>query len=148
MGDQRWTASLVEERLAEAADVLDRLPEQRIQGFFSTWPPIVRDYWEAYGRHAPELRRPWPSPAAIDRMDEAFEWLRWLDPVDARILWMRAEKNPWKAICWHAGMARATAHRHWIYGLSVIAWRLQGGRMPAKRSRQFLVEQARKRITL
>ena len=33
-----WTRELVEERLIEAADVMKRLPNVRVAGFFSTWP--------------------------------------------------------------------------------------------------------------
>jgi hypothetical protein len=33
-----WTPLLVAERLAEAADVLDRLPEPKVRGFYSLLP--------------------------------------------------------------------------------------------------------------
>jgi len=46
------------------------------------------------------------------------------------LVWARAEGAPWKAICWRFGVARATAHRRWQYGLSVIAWWLNGRRIP------------------
>ena len=143
MADIRWTASLVEERLVEAADTLRRLPEQRIQGYFGTWPPIVRDYWEAYGREEVRLRRGPPSAAAIDRMDEALVWLSWLEPIDARIVWLRASGERWKVVCWQVGLARAAAHRHWLFALSVIAWRLAGGRIPAHHARQRVIEMVR-----
>ena len=39
-----WTPSLVEERLAEAAFVLKRLPEPRRQGYFSTWPEVIHSF--------------------------------------------------------------------------------------------------------
>lgn len=74
-------------------------------------------------------------------MDEALEWLRWIDPMDAKILWLRATGDRWKAICWQVGLARTAAHQHWIYGLSVIAWRLQGHHMHGKRSRRRVMEQ-------
>jgi hypothetical protein len=65
--------------------------------------------------------------------------LRWLEADDAKLVWARADRTAWKAICWQFGIARATAHRRWQYGLSVIAWRLNGRRVPGKRSRQYLV---------
>jgi hypothetical protein len=40
-------------------------------------------------------------------------------------------------ICWRFGIARATAHRRWQYGLNLIAYRLNGRRVPAKRSHHF-----------
>jgi hypothetical protein len=75
-------------------------------------------------------------------MEETLCWLRWLEGEDAKLVWARADRTPWKAICWRFGIARATAHRRWQYGLSVIAWRLNGRKVPAKRSRGFIVERA------
>lgn len=72
------------------------------------------------------LKRPWPTPESIDRMDESMRWLRWLEPVDARIVWERAAKTRWKPICHRLGMTRATAWRHWVAGLALIAHRLNG----------------------
>ena len=63
-----WTRDQVEERLAEAADVLKRLPEVKMQGYFSTWPQIVYEFSDLVGQDPPRLRRPPPSPAAISRM--------------------------------------------------------------------------------
>ena len=137
-----WTTEQVEERLTEAADVLARLPEKRLQGFVSAWPEVVRSFWESYGMQEPVLKRPWPSPASIDRMEETLGWIKYLAPEDGRLVWARAEGAPWKAVCWRFGIARATAHRRWRYGLSVIALRLNGRPVPAKRSRTFVVDQA------
>jgi hypothetical protein len=46
----RWTPSLVEERLAEAAFVLKRLPEPRRQGYFSVWPEILHSFADKVGQ--------------------------------------------------------------------------------------------------
>ena len=132
MAEERWTASRVEARMADAADVLKRLPEDRVQGYVSAWPEIVRSVHESFGWQEPVLKRPWPSPGSIDRMDEAMRWLAWLEPVDARIVWERAAKTRWKPICYRVGMTRATAWRHWVAGLALIALRLNGeSRLPA-----------------
>ena len=76
-------------------------------------------------------------------MEETLGWLRWLEADDTKLAWARAERTPWKMICWRFGVGRATAHRRWEYALSLIAWRLNGRAAPAKRSRRFLVERAR-----
>ena len=73
MSNDQWTASLVEERLAEAAGVLKRLPEEKVQGYFSAWPDVVHNIHESFGWHDPVLRRPWPSPGSIDRL-MAYSW--------------------------------------------------------------------------
>ena len=142
MGDKRWTPSLVEERLVEAADVLKRLPEERVQGYFSAWPEIIRSVWDSYGMHDPVLKRPWPSPASIDRMEETLTWVQFLAPEDGRLVWARAEGAPWKAICWRFGIARATAHRRWRYGLAVITLRLNGRRVATRRSANYVIQRA------
>ncbi len=143
MADIRWTASLIEERMMEAADTLKRLPEERVRGFFGTWPPVIRDYWEAFGREDVRLRRGPPSPAAIDHMDEAMIWLTWLEVDDARIVWLRASGERWKTICWKVGLARSAAHERWMYALCVIVWRLNGRIVRSRWSRRQLVAMTR-----
>ncbi len=133
MTDLRWTPSLVEERLAEAADTLRRLPEAKVQGHASTWPPYIQECWSA---EDVTLRRPPPSAAAITRMDEALPWLRLLDPTDARIVWLRANGEPWKVVCWKVGLARSAANEHWLFALCIIAWQLNGRRVPRNKSRR------------
>ncbi|MBM3083582.1 helix-turn-helix domain-containing protein, partial [Chelatococcus daeguensis] len=60
---------MVEERLAEAASVLKRLPEPRRQGYFNLWPEILHSFADKVG-HEPKPMRVIPSPAAISRMEE------------------------------------------------------------------------------
>ncbi len=143
MSDVRWTPEMVEERLVEAADVLKRLPSPRVQGFYSLWPAMAPSFDDLVGQTPRPMSRPRPQPDAIDRMEQTFDWFKWLEPEDVKLVWARAELSPWKMVCWRFGIARATAHRRCEYALSVIAWRLNGRRVPNKRSRQFLIERAR-----
>ena len=69
-------------------------------------------------------------------------WLRWLEKDNARLLWLRANRKPWKKICWDLGISRATANRRWQYGIAVIVWRLNGKSVPRKRSMEFVVSRA------
>ena len=62
---------------------------------------------------------------------------------DARIVWLRATGERWKAICWKVGLARTAANQRWLYGLCVIAWKLSGREPPRRRSRQHVIEQVR-----
>jgi hypothetical protein len=112
-----------------------------VRGYFSTWPAVIRDYWEAFGREEVRLRRGPPSAAAIDRMDETMAWLRWLEPAEAKIVWLRASGERWKAVCWKVGLARTAAHQHWMYALCVISWRLNGRRLPHNVSRRRVIEE-------
>ena len=138
-----WTRDQVEARLIEAAEVLKRLPAPRVPGFFTTWPETMVEFADMVGREREPMRRPPPDPAAISRMEETIRWSRFLEPDDAKLLWARAERTPWKAICWRFGIGRATAHRRWEYALCLIAWRLSGRRIPTKRSRGFVVDRVR-----
>ncbi len=124
MTGMHWTPRLVEAYLAEAADTLRRLPEQRVQGYVSAWPEIIRDAWEAYGWAEGPTRPGPPTARAIDQMDVTLLWLRWLDRDDQKIVWDRANRRPWKAIAFDHGIDRSTAWRRWTYGLVTIAARL------------------------
>jgi hypothetical protein len=137
----KWTPSLVEARLAEAAFVLKRLPEPRRRGYFSTWPEIVHSFGDKVGQE-PKPMRVLPSPQAISRMEETLTWTACLDPVDGKIVWMRAYGERWKTICWTVGLQRSAAHQHWLYGLCVIALRLNRRRFNRNLSKRHVIELA------
>jgi hypothetical protein len=138
----KLTSDMVEASLIEAAAVMRRLPPVRVPGYFNTWPSALVEFADRGGQQPEPMRLPPPSPAAISRMEEALGWLRWLEAEDVKLVRARADRTPWKAICWQFGIGRATANRRWQYGLCLIAWRLNGLRVPAKRSRRFVVAMA------
>jgi hypothetical protein len=84
-----WTRDMVEERVEEAAWVLERLPGPRRQGYFSTWPDIVLSAREIASQE-PRPMRVLPSPQAITRMEEAITWNQYLERDDANLMWERA----------------------------------------------------------
>ena len=139
-GVDNWTVEMVEARLAEAAAVIRRLPPVRVPGYFNTWPPVVVEFADRVEQEPPRLRLPPPVPAAVSRMEETLGWLAWLDPVDAKIVWLRATGERWKAICWKVGLARTGANQHWMYALCVIAWKLNGRELSHRRSRRHVIE--------
>jgi hypothetical protein len=122
------TPTEIEDRFEEAARTLRRLPSVRVRGYVSSWPPILRSYHEAFGWEAARMPHIPPTPDAISRMEETFTWLSWLDPDDARIVWLRAENVRWKPICWRLGISRATAWRRWAAALITIAKRVENKR--------------------
>jgi hypothetical protein len=117
MAEPTWTPMLVAERLAEAADALARLPDERVRGFYDFWPKLIG----APGRQA---RTAAAAPEAIDRMDEALHWLLWLDPEERRLVWLRAEGLPWKWITRRLGIGRTTAWQRTTMALVKIVIRL------------------------
>jgi hypothetical protein len=138
-----WTPSMVEERFVDAADVMKRLPGVRVPGHFNTWPTIFREFADLVGHEPPRLRRPPPSPTAISRMEETLAWLAWLEPADAKIVWLRANGERWKTICWKVGLARAAANERWLYALCAITWRLNGWDLPSSRSKRYLINRTK-----
>ena len=136
-----WTPAMVEYRLESAADVFAQLPAVKPQGYFNAWPEYFHSFADKVGQE-PRMRRPLPSPRMITEAEEALLWLRWLEKDDARIVWLRANGTPWKKVGWEVGLSRPAANRHWQYGLAVITWRLNGKRVPKKRSKRFVVENA------
>jgi len=145
MAETRWTPLMVEARFEEAASTLRRLPDTRVPGYFNTWPPIVRSVYEAFGWERARMPKIAPTPEAIGRMEETFTWLAWLDPDDARIVWMRAEGERWKPICWKVGLSRQHAWRRWVVAVCLIAMRLNGERVPKRRWRLEAAAMERRR---
>ena len=141
--DPIWTPKLVEERLEEAAAVLNRLPEPRRQAYFNTWPQHSYEFADLVGQEPRQTSLPPPSPAAISRMEETLTWTFGLDPIDGRVVWMRAYNAPWKAICWKVGLQRSAANERWLYALCVIALRLNHEPVPNNRSRRYVIERVR-----
>ena len=117
--------SEVEERLRSAARTLRRLPNVKIQGYFSTWPTIIREPLEIL-QMEPEPMRITPSMADITEMEEVlFVWLKWLEPEERRLVWLRAERVRWKLICGRFGVGRTKAWEMYRRALASIAAKLR-----------------------
>ena len=117
--------SAVEERLRSAARTLRRLPNVKVQGYFSTWPTIIREPLEIL-QMEPEPMRITPSMADITEMEEVlFVWLKWLEPEERRLVWLRAERVRWKLICGRFGVGRTKAWEMYRRALASIATKLR-----------------------
>ena len=134
--NRKWDVKMVADRLEEAAETMKRLPMTGLKpaGHISSWPPILREFYEAYGWNDLQIRLGPPTPDAIDRMDEVMGWLRWLEPNDVRLLWLRAERVPWKLIQQRFGMARSTVSAKWKAALFQVVVILN---LPGKMSGQM-----------
>jgi hypothetical protein len=117
--------SEVEERLRSAARTLRRLPNVKVQGYFSTWPTIIREPLEIL-QMEPEPMRITPSMTDITEMEEVlFVWLKWLEPEERRLVWLRAERVRWKLICGRFGVGRTKAWEMYRRALAAIAAKLR-----------------------
>ena len=94
-----WTMARVQDRLESAADVFVQLPGVKPTGYFNAWPEYFHGFADQVGQE-PEMKRPRPGPRQITEAEEAMLWLRWLERDDARIVWLRANRQPWKKIGW------------------------------------------------
>jgi hypothetical protein len=129
-----WTIEDVAARFEEAATTGRRLPPVRVQGYFNTWPTIVRTAWEAFAADE-QVYRPFPpSPEAIDRMLETMRWVQWLTVEQRHLVWMRAKRYGWRDITIRFACDRSTAWRRWQWALEVVATNLnaEGRSSPSK----------------
>ena len=123
MADREWTADCVADHFEEAFRTLRKLPPVKAQGYFNTWPDIVRTSREIAAME-PQPMRVWPSAAAITRLEQTFDWMLWISVEERKLIWLRAARVPWKAITFEVGCDRTTAWRRWTLALTTIASRL------------------------
>ena len=123
MADREWTADCVADHFEEAFRTLRKLPPVKAQGYFGTWPQVLRTKREIAAME-PEPMRVWPSPAAITRLERTFDWVAWLEEPERKLVWSRAARVPWKVIAGEMGCDRTTAWRRWQLALTKIAARL------------------------
>lgn len=131
-----FTARTIEDRMEEAALTLRRLPNPPGSGpksFGRSWPEYVHEARHAYGYHETRMRVI-PSAAEIQRMEECIDWLRFIGPEEARIVWLRAEGWRWRQVCIQAGCVRQTAWRRWVAALQTIANHLNQKEKTARRA--------------
>ena len=114
----------VEDRIREAVRTLHRLPEERVQGYFSAWPAIKRDEMEIMQMEKQPLRIR-PTSDDITEMEEVlFVWISWLDIDERKLVWQRAERVRWKIICAQFGVGRTKAWEMYKCALGKIAARI------------------------
>lgn len=117
----RWTVTDVADRFEEAAYTLKRLPPVKIQGYKTTWPEIVRTVFEKMQEEMLPMRLGPPTADAISRMEETINWVFWLEEDERRLVWLRAERVPWKQIYRRLGCGRTKAWQLWSCALLTIA---------------------------
>jgi len=116
--------SYVEGRMRSAVLTLKRMPAVKVQGYISLWPNVIREPLEIL-QMEPTLMRIRPSTKDISELEEIlFHWLPALEVDERKLLWLRAYRTPWKAICWQFGCGRTKAWEMYKQALGKIAMRL------------------------
>ncbi|MDD3182649.1 MAG: DUF6362 family protein [Alphaproteobacteria bacterium] len=123
---ERWTPSIVSDQLEEAILTLKKLPPVVVQGYFNLWPQIKYDPLEVLQQERKIIRLA-ASTAAITRMEQTLDWMKWLEVEERKLIWKRAAKKRWKEICWEFGCDRSTAWRKWVIALTKISAHLNNG---------------------
>lgn len=129
----------VEERLHEAIRTLAALPDRERRFIYArqtSWPETLREAIDVIalaleriqqGKPAyVPLREPRyvPTKEAIDRMDEALDWLAWLDERGLNLVTLRAFRTPWIKIAWRYGRSDTTVQRWYKEALESVLQRL------------------------
>lgn len=120
--DTHWNEKIVMAHIEAAANIHRRLPELRVQGYGSLWPETLKDDWERYydAVHGKTRSGP-PMPQEVSYHEEVMDWLRWLACEHQQIIWMRANRIPWKVIVDKMDKSKATLARYQQNGLNKIA---------------------------
>lgn len=117
------TSKDIAARFEEALYTLKRLPKAHIMGYHTLWPPIVYTDMEILQQEKLPMRLGPPLPDAIDRMEEAFNWIFWLEIEEREMIWLRARRMPWRVVCARVGLSRTEAWKRWSAALEKIARR-------------------------
>ena len=125
----RSTTQLTEKkiiaRFEEAALTLEKLPPVKARGYHSLWPEILHTRVERLLMDSKPMKLT-ALPHQITQMEKTIDWLKFLDkPSDRKLIWMRAERIPWREICTLLGVSRTIANWRWKQALSRIERNLQ-----------------------
>jgi hypothetical protein len=85
-----------------------RLPSIKPKGYKAQWVDIPKD-WLAYGWDKAYIKLPPPSGKQISRLALVHDLIAYVSDEDERkMLWMRANKLPWKKMEYLFGKHRST----------------------------------------
>ena len=125
-----WTEEMVAERFEACVNTLRKLPAVRVGGYVSTWPDIVYTPQEINRQESKPIRFT-ASPDEITRMEETLTWFPWVNEAERKLIWLRAERVPWRVIARKTGFPKTSAQRYWQVALSKIARRVEAERNAA-----------------
>lgn len=133
MTDIIWTDKMVMAHLEEAAGIHRRLPSVTVQGYFNLWPETLKDDWtRLYDRVNAKTRLGSPMPHEVTYHEKIMTWLRWLDSYDQKLVWMRANRIPWKIIVVELNRSKTTLWGDMKQALAIIAGNLSSTDPPRK----------------
>lgn len=117
------------QRFEEASRTARFLPQLERSGYGRTWPAIIHQSWETLGRPEPSSYTP-PSPQAVQRMLETMTWVQSVEVDERKLIWARAQREPWRDVCAQLGCDRTTAWRRWNRALEAVLTHVVGQQRP------------------
>ena len=97
------------ERFEEAVIVAKRLPPVKVQGCKAAWPDIIYTELEILQQDRKPIRL-LPSSEQLVRLDEVLDWIFLLTEVERKLIWLRANHEPWRDVCFKLGLCRSSAN--------------------------------------
>lgn len=123
--DRYWDEQLAMAYLRDAAGIHRRLPPVKVPTYRTLWPETLKDDWtRLYDMVNGRTNIGSPYPAEVTYSEEIMAWLRWLDRHHQQVVWMRANRIPWKIITEELDRAKTTLWHDMRSGLNQIASRL------------------------
>lgn len=123
---------MVEEHLEEAIVTIKKLPQVKVQGYFSLWPDIKYTPNELMMQEVRSPRSP-ATPDAITRLEQTFDWTQCLTILERKLIWRRAARVPWKVICQEFGYGRTAMWDKWVKALKTISNNLNKRQVQSKK---------------
>ncbi|MBR1399044.1 MAG: hypothetical protein IJ564_02570 [Alphaproteobacteria bacterium] len=97
------------ERFEEAVIIAKRLPSVKPAGYKTAWPDIIYTEIEILQQDKKTIRL-LPTPEQLTRLDEVLDWIVVLTEVERKLIWLRANHEPWRDVCFKLGMCRSAAN--------------------------------------
>ena len=113
------TIDEIKRKIAFAAKVLRSLPDKEQHGFISSWPQVLYSPEELLEQEV--FYKPYrPTPAEISEMERILEWFSFLNALETKIVWRRANNVPWKIIGEEVGYHRSKLDEKYRVALAKI----------------------------
>lgn len=120
-----WSEKIVAGYIIQCASIHRRLPEVRVPGYHTLWPVTMKDEWERlYDMLNGKPTLGSPMPPEVSFSDAVLEWLQLLDRSQQQLVWMRANRVPWKILVEEFGRSKPTLWREHCACLSRIKYHL------------------------
>jgi uncharacterized protein YqcC (DUF446 family) len=117
------TPKEVAARFKGAAATARRLPSAEVQGYFNSWPKIIRESWETLTLEKSPKSFP-PDPKAIDHMMETMRWLQWIEQPERHLVLGFSMGVPRENMANERGISRSTLWRRYKAALTEITTKL------------------------